>query len=99
MRTRFKKLLAGIGALVALALGGAAISQAGGSNPPHKSPEPAIEQEQSGSENSAADRDSVKDESGKDDAGEKSETGETSDKSEKADGAETGASEGRDDDG
>jgi hypothetical protein len=76
MRTRFKKVLAGIGALAALALGGAVISQAGTSTP-QKSPKPAIEQTQSGAENSATERD----EGTSDDAAEKGE---------KPDGAEKG---------
>jgi hypothetical protein len=69
MRTRLKKILAGIGALAALALGGAAISQAGNSTPHQRSSEPATEQEQSAPENSATDRDNVQDENGKDERG------------------------------
>ena len=46
MRTRMKKVLAGVSALAALALGGAAISQAGTSTSPHKSPERGAQHEQ-----------------------------------------------------
>ena len=69
MGTRLKKILAGVGALAALALGGAAISQAGNSTSHQKSAEPATEQEQNGPENSATDRDNVQDENGKDENG------------------------------
>jgi hypothetical protein len=76
MRTRLKKILVGVSALAALALGGAAISQAGSSTPPQKSPEPAASQEQTAPENSATDPDNVQDECTKDDATEKGGTAE-----------------------
>lgn len=75
MRMRLRKILVGVSALAALALGGAAISQAGSSSPPQKSAEPATEQEQN-SENSATDPDNVQDENGNDDSSERGEKGE-----------------------
>ena len=62
MATRAKKVLAGIAALAALAVGGAALAQAGGSGSPDQqgpapqASQPATEQNESaGPENSAAD--------------------------------------------
>jgi hypothetical protein len=81
MKSRLKKTIAGIGALAALALGGAAISQATPS-PPQKSPEPATGQEQGAPENSADDQGNGQDE------GSKGDKAEAPDKGEKA-GSET----------
>src|SRR6185436_11476587 len=63
MRTRLKKVLAGVGALAALALGGAAITQAGSSPPQHNSSDRATEQERGAPNERSADRENAQDES------------------------------------
>lgn len=102
MRTSLRKILVGVSALAALALGGAAISQAGSSTPPQKSAEPATEQEQGAPENSATDPDNVQDESGKDDDSEKGEkeesdkpvSGDAASRAKQAAATETGGTAG-----
>jgi hypothetical protein len=72
MATRAKKVLAGIAALAALALGGAVFAQAGGGSASQPNSTPATSQsaeqqdESTAPENSAADPDNVQDESGGD---------------------------------
>jgi len=71
MTDKAKKLVAAIAALAALAVGGAALAQAG--DTPAQSQPGAEASEATAPENSAADKDDVQDENGKDDATEEGE--------------------------
>jgi hypothetical protein len=84
MRMRFKKVIAGVAALAALALGGAAISQATSSSP-QKSPKPTVSQERKAPDNSATGQDDARDESARDDASENGEEDDATEGNEKAD--------------
>lgn len=92
MTKRFQKIIAGVAALAAFALGGAAISQA---TSPDTGKTPSAGQERPvAPESSAADPDNVQDENGKDDATERSAKGE-SEKDEAGERGEQQEAEGR----